>query len=229
MREICLDTETTGFDPKNGHKIVEIGCVELINKLPTGKTFHRYLNPQRDVPQEVVNVHGLTADFLKDKPLFKDVANDFLKFIRDDPLIIHNAAFDMRFLNAEFAWINYGIIPMTRAVDTLSMAKQKFPGSPASLDALCKRFDIDLSTRSLHGALLDSQLLAAVYLELCGGRQTIMVWESGGASLNTQEDLLRERPYKPARAFPLTPGEAERHQEMVGRLKNPLWKEIKAS
>lgn len=227
MREICLDTETTGFDPKNGHKIVEIGCVELFNKLPTGKTFHRYLNPQRDVPQEVVNVHGLTAEFLKDKPLFKDVANDFLKFIRDDPLVIHNAAFDMRFLNAEFAWINYGVIPMTRAIDTLSMAKQKFPGSPASLDALCKRFDIDLSTRSLHGALLDSQLLASVYLELCGGRQTIMTWESGRQQ--TQQDLMRERPYKPARAFPLTDEEISRHEEMMERLKNPLWKEIKAS
>ena len=228
MREICLDTETTGFDPKNGHKIVEIGCVELFNKLPTGKTFHRYLNPQRDVPQEVVNVHGLTAEFLKDKPLFKDVANDFLKFIRDDPLVIHNAAFDMRFLNAEFAWINYGVIPMTRSIDTLSMAKQKFPGSPASLDALCKRFDIDLSTRSLHGALLDSQLLASVYLELCGGRQTIMTWEAGGQK-RSQEDLMRERPYKPARAFPLTDEEISRHEEMMLRLKNPIWKEIKAS
>lgn len=227
MREICLDTETTGFDPKNGHKIVEIGCVELFNKLPTGKTFHCYLNPQRDVPQEVVNVHGLTAEFLKDKPLFGDIANDFLKFIRDDPLVIHNAAFDMRFLNAEFAWINYGVIPMTRAIDTLSMAKQKFPGSPASLDALCKRFNIDLSTRALHGALLDSQLLASVYLELCGGRQTIMTWESEGK--RAQQELMRERPYKPARAFPLTDDEISRHEEMMLRLKNPIWKEIKAS
>ena len=171
MREICLDTETTGLKPEEGHRIIEIGAVELLDKAPTGREFHVYINPQRDVPQEAVNVHGLTAEFLADKPLFADVAQDFLDFIGDATLVIHNAEFDRRFLNHELGLLNLPRIPRERCVDTLAIARAKFPGAPASLDALCKRFGVDNSHRDLHGALLDARILAEVYLELAGGRQ----------------------------------------------------------
>jgi DNA polymerase III subunit epsilon len=171
MREIVLDTETTGFEPETGDRIVEIGAVELFNHLPTKRHFHVYINPQRSMPPEACAVHGLGDDFLKDKPLFAEVARDFVEFIGDAKLVIHNAAFDMKFLNHELGRLGYPAMPMDRAIDTVLMARRKFPGAPASLDALCRRFGIDNSARTLHGALLDSEILAEVYLELIGGRQ----------------------------------------------------------
>ncbi|MBX2832341.1 MAG: DNA polymerase III subunit epsilon [Rhodospirillales bacterium] len=172
MREIVLDTETTGLDPYADHRLVEIGCIELFNHMPTGRQYHQYINPQRPMPIEAFNVHGLGDEFLKDQPVFAEVADDFIEFIGDDSvLVIHNASFDMKFLNAELEWLDKPRIPMGRALDTVQMARKKFPGSPVSLDALCRRFKIDNSNRTLHGALLDSDLLALVYLELLGGRQ----------------------------------------------------------
>ncbi|MCB1378708.1 MAG: DNA polymerase III subunit epsilon [Alphaproteobacteria bacterium] len=175
MREIILDTETTGLDPATGHRIVEIGALELLNHVPTGSTFHVYLNPERDMPPEAQAVHGLSAEFLRDKPLFKDVVEDFLTFVLDSPLIIHNASFDMAFINAELSYLGRPAIPSTRVVDSLQLARQRHPMGPNSLDALCKRYGVDLSRRTKHGALLDSELLAEVYIELIGGRQTAML------------------------------------------------------
>ncbi|EYD74160.1 DNA polymerase III epsilon subunit [Rubellimicrobium mesophilum DSM 19309] len=171
MREIVLDTETTGFEPETGDRIVEIGAVELFNHLPTKRHFHVYVNPERPMPEAAFAVHGLGDDFLRDKPVFAEVARDFVEFIGDARLVIHNAAFDMKFLNHELGRIGYPPMPMDRAIDTVLMARRKFPGAPASLDALCRRFGIDNSARTLHGALLDSEILAEVYLELIGGRQ----------------------------------------------------------
>ena len=177
MREIVFDTETTGLSPKNGDRVVEIGCLELFNRLPTGETFHVYLNPERDMPSEAEAVHGLSEAFLADKPLFADVADDFLAFVGDAALIAHNASFDMRFISAELKACGRPGLSDHEVIDTLAMARKKFPGSPASLDALCKRFNVDTSSRELHGALIDSELLAGVYLELMGGRQTGMIFE----------------------------------------------------
>lgn len=184
MREIVLDTETTGFDPESGDRIVEIGALELYNHLPTGKTFHVYINPERSMPQEAFGVHGIGPDLLeppqpaqpgqvtlKDKPVFSAFGQKFLDFVGDAKMVIHNAAFDMKFLNAELRWLGLRQLPWEQAIDTLAIARQRFPGSPASLDALCRRFNIDNSSRTLHGALLDSEILAEVYLELVGGRQ----------------------------------------------------------
>ncbi len=183
MREIVLDTETTGFEPDQGDRIVEIGAVELFNHVPTGKTYHQYINPERSMPQGAFEVHGLGDDFLADKPVFKDVGRAFLDFVGDAKLVIHNAAFDMKFLNAELGWANMRLLPMDQAIDTLMIARRRFPGSPASLDALCRRFSIDNSARTLHGALLDSEILAEVYLELIGGRQPdFMLQENGNDS-----------------------------------------------
>ena len=175
MREIVLDTETTGFEPNDGDRIVEIGAVELFNHLPTGRTYHQYINPQRSMPEGAFGVHGLSEEFLSDKPVFKAIAQDFIDFIGDSKLIIHNASFDMKFLNAELGWVNRPPLPKSQAVDTLAVARRKYPGSPASLDALCRRFGINNSSRTLHGALLDSEILAEVYLELIGGRQPDLV------------------------------------------------------
>lgn len=169
-REIVFDTETTGFDARGADRITEIGCIEIIDFLPTGREFHAYLDPLRDVPEKVTEITGLTTEFLKGKPLFKDVARDFLDFIGDDPLIAHNAEFDMGFVNAELERAGFDRLPASRFIDTLKMARAQFPGSPASLDALCKRFQISLAARDKHGAIIDSILLAEVYLELNGGR-----------------------------------------------------------
>ncbi|WP_427453297.1 DNA polymerase III subunit epsilon [Litorimonas sp. WD9-15] len=171
MREIVFDTETTGFDAKGADRITEIGCIEIVDLLPTGREFHTYCDPLREVPDKVVEITGLTTDFLRGKPLFKDCAQDFLDFVGDATLIAHNAQFDMGFINAELDRAGFAPLPRTRFKDTLAMANAKFPGSPASLDALCKRFDISLSARDKHGAIIDSQLLAMVYLELSGGRE----------------------------------------------------------
>jgi len=171
MREIVLDTETTGLDPAEGHRIVEIGAVELVNTLPTGRTYHQYINPERPMPADAYQVHGIGDDFLRDKPVFAQIADAFLDFIADAPLVIHNASFDMAMINAELGWLGRPLLPPERAVDTLQIARKRFPGAQASLDALCRRFGVDNAGRQKHGALLDSELLAEVYLELSGGRQ----------------------------------------------------------
>ena len=171
MREIVLDTETTGLDPFQGHRVVEIGCVELVNRFPTGKTFHCYLNPERDMPTDAEAVHGLTVEFLKDKPLFADVVEDFLAFVGDAPLVIHNAAFDLAFLNAELERLARPALGRERLLDTLLLARRKHPAGPNRLDDLCSRYSIDNSRRTKHGALLDAEILAEVYLELIGARQ----------------------------------------------------------
>ena len=204
MREICLDTETTGLKPEEGHRIIEIGAVELIDKVPTGKEYHVYINPQREVPQEAINIHGITNEFLADKPLFEAIAEEFLAFIGDATLVIHNAEFDRRFINAEFERLGIAPIERARCVDTLQMARAAFPGAPASLDALCKRFGIDNSHRDLHGALLDARLLADVYLELAGGRQRALGLDAqagGGSAPDSNASSHRHAP----RATPLPP------------------------
>ena len=178
MREIVLDTETTGLDPMQGDRIVEIGAVELFNHMPTGATYHQYINPRRSMPQEAFAVHGLGDEFLRDKPLFADIVADFEAFVGKSRLVIHNAAFDMKFLNAELRWVDRPQIPKSQALDTLAIARKKFPGSPVSLDALCRRFNINNTARTLHGALLDSEILAEVYLELVGGRQPDLLCRS---------------------------------------------------
>jgi DNA polymerase III subunit epsilon len=172
MREIVLDTETTGLDPAQGHRVVEIGCVELFNSIPTGHTYHVYLNPERDMPEEAQRVHGLSAAFLKDKPLFVHIVDEFLTFIGNDQLVIHNAEFDVKFLNAELKMHNRPVLSFDRVLDTLALARRRNPGASNSLDALCNRYNIDNSRRTKHGALLDSEILAEVYAELLGGRQS---------------------------------------------------------
>ena len=222
MREIVFDTETTGLDPYAGHRIVELGCVELINHLPTGRHFHRYLNPERPMPKEAEQIHGLTDDFLKDKPLFKHEAKGFLEFIGESPLIIHNAAFDMKFINAELEWAGFAALETARALDTVLLARQKFPGQSASLDALCKRFTIDLSARTKHGALMDAELLAEVYLELLGGRQAGLVLERESMRSEMGEEGA-PRQTVPERHFPPSPEELAAHKIMLEKIKNPVW------
>lgn len=226
MREIVLDTETTGFDPKEGHRIVEIGAVELLNLLPTGRTYHQYINPERSMPKEAYDIHGLGDDFLRKQPVFAAVADAFLEFIgADSQLVIHNAEFDMRMINAELGLMNRPAIPMARAKDTLRLARQKFPGAQANLDALCRRFHIDNSAREKHGALLDSELLAEVYLELLGGRQHGMALEvtptPGTVERQTTISVARARPQSLEPR--LTAEERKAHQTFVEELNNPLW------
>lgn len=219
MREIVLDTETTGFEPSEGHRIVEIGAIELLNHMPTGRIYHQYISPEREMPKEAFEVHGLGDEFLRDKPRFAQVGAAFLDFIgADSRLVIHNASFDMKFLNAELGWANLPVIPMDRALDTVGLARRKFPGSPASLDALCRRFGIDNSARDKHGALLDSELLAEVYLELIGGRQPdfALSAESGGSSGTADEGEAWTPSRRPAPLAPrLTEAEAAAHAEFV--------------
>lgn len=220
MREIVLDTETTGLDPKRGHRIVEIGCVELVNHMATGNTYHQYINPERDMPVEAFNVHGLSEEFLRGHPVFGDVADAFLDFIGDAPLVIHNAAFDMGFLNAELEGAKRPTIPMERAVDTVQMARRKFPGAQANLDALCKRFGIDNSNRDLHGALLDSQLLADVYLELIGGRQPGLELAAETVT-KTSADGPRET--RPPRPHAPSAEEKAAHAAFLEKISDPVW------
>ncbi len=181
LREIILDTETTGLDPKRGDRLIEIGCVEVFNRRPTGREYHCFINPQREVPAEAQAVHGISTDFLKDKPLFDRIAPDFLSFIGDDPLVIHNASFDIGFLNFELDRAGMSVLTMDRVVDTLTLARRKHPAGPNSLDALCKRYGIDNTKRTKHGALVDSILLAEVYIELLGERQAALVLQSSSA------------------------------------------------
>jgi DNA polymerase III subunit epsilon len=224
MREIVLDTETTGFEPETGDRIVEIGAVELWNHVPTGRTYHQYINPQRAMPKEAFEVHGLGDDFLRDKPVFRDVAAAFVDFVGDARLVIHNAAFDMKFINAELGWLSFPAIPFDRAVDTLAIARRRFPGSPASLDALCRRFSIDNSARTLHGALLDAEILAEVYLELIGGRQPGFVL-GGLATERTASGEVWRAQTRPTTLPPrITEAEAEAHRAFVAKLgPDALW------
>ena len=226
VREIILDTETTGLDPATGDRVVEIGAVELVNHLPTGRTYHVYVNPERDMPREAEAVHGLSAAFLRDKPVFAAVAQEFLDFIGDATLIIHNAGFDMAFLNAELGFLRLPPIPPERVVDTLHIARQKHPGAANSLDALCRRYGVDNSRRTKHGALLDSELLAEVYLELIGGRQTALILEATATKRTTTVvaapvSLQRPAPL-PSR---LTDEERAAHAAFVAALgEHALWK-----
>jgi len=222
-REIVLDTETTGFEPSQGHRLVEIGCLELINHVPSGEIFHTYINPERDVPKDAYAVHGLSYDFLKDHPPFKEVADPFLAFIEDAPLVIHNAKFDMKFINAELKGHSWPEIPFARAIDTLTMARQKFPGSPASLDALCKRFGVDNKARDKHGALLDAELLAQVYLELIGGKQPGLSLDFSSKTITSIEGKRKEKQIRPPRPHTPTQEELALHQELIARLNNPVW------
>jgi DNA polymerase-3 subunit epsilon len=232
MREIVLDTETTGLSPLQGHRIVEIGCIELQNHVATGEKYHVYINPGAACAnyEEAQKVHGLTPEFLADKPLFTEIVDAFLTFIAGDPLVIHNAAFDMGFINAEMTRAGFATLPSARAIDTLAIARKKFFGAPASLDALCKRFGIDTSHRSLHGALLDAELLAEVYLELCGGRQTSMMMPEETAALEkaaarsgtTMETLVRS--FLPPRHHQPTTEETAAHEDFLTQIKNALWK-----
>jgi DNA polymerase-3 subunit epsilon len=220
MREIVLDTETTGLDPAAGHRVVEIGCIELFNHVPTGKTFHKYLNPERDMPAEAFAVHGLAEDFLRGQPLFAEVAEELLNFIGDAPLIAHNADFDFRFVNAELRKCGLPIVAPARAIDTVAIARAQFPGAPASLDALCKRFMIDNGSRTLHGALLDAQLLAEVYLELIGGRQPDLAL----AAVSVEgETTVIEIVHRPARPHAASEIEIALHAEFLKKITNPLW------
>jgi len=221
MREIVLDTETTGLSPKDGDRLVEIGCLELINHMPTGETYHQYINPRKAMPAEAEAVHGLSDKFLADKPEFADIVDAFLDFIGDAALVIHNASFDMGFINAELARIEREPVPNSRAIDTVSMARKKFPGSPASLDALCRRFEIDNSARTLHGALLDAELLAEVYLELIGGRQPGLVL--GADASDSANTVAVERVARLPRPHQPTAEELEAHAEFIARLNDPMW------
>ncbi len=229
MREIVLDTETTGFEPSEGDRLVEIGGVELIGHVPTGRTYHQYINPQRSMPKEAFQVHGLGDEFLSDKPLFLDIAQAFLDFIGDSKLVIHNAAFDMKFLNAELGWVNKPLLPMDQAIDTLQIARKKFPGSPASLDALCRRFGIDNSSRTLHGALLDSEILAEVYLELIGGRQPDFGLASSerSAGIDSSESDWKPAPREKPLPSLLTEAETAAHDAFVDHLGDQaVWKTL---
>jgi len=228
MREIVLDTETTGLNPEKGDRIVEIGCVELENHLPTGKTYHQYINPMRSMSEEVVRVHGLTEEFLSDKPIFSEIADEFLAFVGEStPLVIHNAAFDMNFLNCELKAC--GKPELTNpVVDSLLIARKKFPGSKVNLDELCKRFHVDASRRTVHGALLDSELLADVYLELITDRElrfdSSKKHEQNQNIIQNLKNVSRET--FPVREWKIDPQEEQAHTEFLSKIKNPIWGEV---
>lgn len=219
MRSIILDTETTGLSTKLGHKIIEIGCVEIIDRIETGNVFHQYINPKREIPKFSTRIHGITNEQVADKPIFTDIASAFLDFIADSKLVIHNATFDIGFLNFELGHTTYNQIPLTNVIDTLRMARKKFPGSPASLDALCRRFNISLEHRKYHGALLDSQLLARVYMELTGESQSAI---SFFTKMQTEEkkEKLEARAHRPSTI------ESHSHKEALKRINNPIWNKL---
>jgi DNA polymerase-3 subunit epsilon len=221
LREIVLDTETTGFYPDAGDRIVEIGCVELVNHVPTGRTYHQYINPERSMPAAAFAVHGLGDDFLADQPCFADVADAFVDFIGDAGLVIHNAEFDIKFLDTELTKVGHAPLGMARATDTLALARKRFPGAPASLDALCKRFEVDGSARVLHGALLDCELLAEVYLHLLGGRQPGFAFANGERARAVA--AKRSRPRREPRPHAASAAELEAHRAFVAGLDDPVW------
>ncbi len=230
MREIVFDTETTGLDPMSGDRIVEIGCVELENHMPTGRTYHQYLNPERSMSAEVIAVHGLTEAFLADKPKFADIVDEFLAFIgADAKLVAHNASFDMKFVNAELEWAGRAPLSYDRVIDTLVIARKKFPGARVNLNELCKRFGVDNSARTVHGALLDSELLADVYLELLGGRQPGLILNAGASESSTTPSVQTvaaaptERPFYEPRSFEVCEEELSQHTEFVKKIKDNIW------
>lgn len=222
MREVVLDTETTGLNPLGSDRLVEIGCIELHRHVPTGETYHCYIDPERDMPDEAFRVHGLSMAFLAGKPIFAAVADEFLAFIGDAPLVIHNAAFDMGFINAELTRSGRQPLPQDRAIDTVTMARRRFPGAQASLDALCRRFNIDLSVRTKHGALLDAQLLAEVYLELTGGRQPDLHLAAAAAAQPEAAMVLDRAPREPRPHAP-SPAELAAHARFIAALQDPIW------
>ncbi|MEC9068272.1 DNA polymerase III subunit epsilon [Pelagerythrobacter marinus] len=226
MREIVFDTETTGLDPASGDRMVEIGCVELMNRVPTGQTFHAYFNPERDMPAGAEAVHGLSSAFLADKPLFRDTAQALLEFIADSPLVAHNAAFDFGFLNAELSLCEREAVCMSRMIDTVALARKRHPGAKLSLDALCSRYGVDRSHRVKHGALLDAELLAQVYVELTGGRQIGL--ELAAETSRTDVIAVVSRPRaqrtpRPARPHAASAEELSRHRAFLARMEAPLW------
>ncbi|MET0639587.1 MAG: DNA polymerase III subunit epsilon [Hyphomicrobium sp.] len=228
MREIVLDTETTGLDPKRGHRLIEVGGIEMINRIPTGREFHRFINPQRDVPLEAQEVHGISTDFLVDKPLFKDVVRDLLAFLGDDILVIHNAQFDIMFLNHELGLVGEKALTFERVVDTLAIARRRHPAGPNTLDALCKRYAIDNSQRTKHGALVDSLLLANVYIELLGERQATFGLQTlhGKSQVGQQTGGQRQRASSRPEPLPsrLSDADVEAHRAFVDKMKTPaLW------
>ncbi len=244
MREICLDIETTGLNPQEGHRIVEIACVELFNKIKTGQTFHTYVNPRRDMPMEAYAIHGISSEFLQDKPIFDHIASKFLDFIKDTPIIIHNAPFDTKFLNFELKSLGMKTLNMSLVIDTLVMARAKFPGSPNSLDALCKRFNISLNKRDKHGALVDTDLLADVYIEMTGGIQRGFGFDAEVATTasssvkadvakknidvsvqNLSENIVKNtKPVIAARPYVVSEEELELHRDFIAKnIKNSLW------
>jgi DNA polymerase III subunit epsilon len=228
MREIVFDTETTGLDPYQGHRLIEIGCIELVNRIPSGQTFHRYLNPERDVPAEAFAVHGLSAEFLRDKPLFAEIVEELVEFIADAPLVAHNAMFDLGFLNAELDRAGKTLVARERLIDTLLLARRKHPGGPNSLDHLCTRYGIDNARRTKHGALLDAEILAEVYVELIGARQAqLILVEAGGAAAARDAGIapirLRPLPLAPR----LTADERDAHIAFVATLgESAIWREF---
>ena len=224
MREIILDTETTGLDPSSGDRIVEIGCIETHNHMPTGEVFHCYVDPERDMPDGAFAVHGLSSEFLSDKPKFAEIAGSFLEFIGDAPLVIHNAGFDLGFLNAEMVLLGKETIKRSRAVDTVALARRRYPGAQVSLDALCRRFEIDLSRREKHGALLDAELLAEVYLYLMGGRQPGLDLNVDTVAADTKDTSAVDRPLRPARPHAPSPTEAEAHEALLDQITAPIWR-----
>jgi DNA polymerase-3 subunit epsilon len=223
MREIVLDTETTGLNPLHGDRLVEIGCVEMFNRMPTGQTFHRYINPERDMPREAFAVHGLSSEFLVDKPVFADIADEFLEFIGDDPLVIHNASFDIGFINAELERHQRPAVAQARLVDTLLLARRKHPGVSNKLDDLCARYAVDNSRRTKHGALLDAELLAEVYIDLIGARQSQLILAEDAPSQPTEEQPAQQRPAPLAPR--LTDADLVAHRAFVATLgEKAIWK-----
>jgi DNA polymerase III subunit epsilon len=222
MREVVIDTETTGLEPRDGHRIVEIACLELIHHVPSGRKFHRYVNPERDVPPDALAVHGLDAEFLARHPPFAAIAEELAAFIGGDRLVIHNAEFDLAFINAELALLGRGPLA-SPFVDTLAVARRRFPGAPANLDALCRRFAIDLSSRDMHGAEIDCSLLAAVYVELLGGRQPGLDFAAGNAAAVDMIGVPQGRTPRPARPHAPSVEELAAHHSMLAAIKAPLW------
>jgi len=225
MREIVLDTETTGLDPYQGHRLIEVGCVELLNRIPTGQVFHHYVHPERDIPEEAFRVHGISLEMLKDKPRFHEIADDLLNFLGDAPLVIHNAAFDMGFLNAELERAERPLLDRTRMVDTLLLARRKYPGGANRLDDLCLRYRIDASRRTKHGALLDAELLAEVYIELIDARQaTLILVENGDGLDRTPQQIAASRVRPQPLASRLTEEELGAHRSFIASLgEAALW------
>lgn len=226
MREIVLDTETTGLDPAQGHRIVEIGCIEIVHQIPTGTVFHKLINPERDMPEEAFRVHGHSSEALALHPIFADIAPDFLAFIGEDPLVIHNAEFDIKFINAEFAWLGIPPVAPSRIIDTLGIARRKHPGAPNSLDALCDRYRIDRTKRIKHGALLDAEILVEVYGELLGGRQKSLVFAAPGAESRVAARTVTRLVERTRIVGPLiTASEQEAHMRFVDTLgEQAIWR-----